>query len=180
MRRGHLLLLASLVALTLPGLAHAQGIPWRVRPTVVIDGPANDPRVPLVHAVVAHWNQILAGIGSGFRLGRVTVGGGAAVGKIQVFLSDGEFVSHVDRYAGGQGAVVMIRNTRGRPMSLPNVPRNVIAHELGHTLGLTHNGNTPTLMCGPCQHTVYRSNERRFFPLTPAERERLQTLYPAR
>jgi len=38
-------------------------------PAVVIDGVAGDVRVPLVHAAVAHWNQILAGIGSGFRLG---------------------------------------------------------------------------------------------------------------
>jgi len=30
-------------------------------PAVVIDGVAGDVRVPLVHAAVAHWNQILAG-----------------------------------------------------------------------------------------------------------------------
>jgi hypothetical protein len=66
------------------------------------------------------------------------------------------------------------------PLTFPNVARNVIAHELGHTFGLAHNGNTPTLMCGPCQHTVYRSDEPRFFPLTAAERARLKTLYPAR
>src|SRR5215475_9300976 len=126
MRRGYVLLLL-LVALGLPDLAHPDlahaqfaGAPWRVRPAVVIEGPADDPRVPLVHAAVAHWNQILAGIGSGFRLGRVTLGGGAAIGTIQVVLTDGEFISNARRYADGQGAVVMIRSIRILPLSLPN------------------------------------------------------------
>jgi predicted Zn-dependent protease len=32
-------------------------------------------------------------------------------------------------------------------MSLPNVPRNVIAHELGHAIGLPHNSDPALLMC---------------------------------
>jgi Metallo-peptidase family M12B Reprolysin-like len=168
MRRGYFLLL---VALALPDLAHAQfaGAPWRVRPAVVIEGPADDARVPLVHAAVAHWNQVLAGIGSAFRLGRVTVGGGAGIGTIQVVLSDGEFVSNARRFADGQGALVVIRTTRVPPLSLPNVPRNVIAHELGHAIGLNHNSNPALLMCGrpaPCRPALFASATARYFPLS--------------
>jgi predicted Zn-dependent protease len=34
------------------------------------------------------------------------------------------------------------------PLTLPNVARNVIAHELGHAIGLSHNDDPNYLMCG--------------------------------
>ena len=52
-------------------------------------------------------------------------------------------------------------------------------HELGHALGLEHNGNTHTLMCGPCEHLLYWSDRPLFFPLTPREHGRLQLLHQA-
>ena len=153
MNRRHLLLAA--LCLLAPWPAQAQprgidGIPLTKVPAVVIVG-QSDARVPLVHAAVAHWNSVLAGIGSGFRLGRVSQGGagaGGEPGKIVVVLSDGDFVSHVNRLPGGAGAVAMISNDRGFPRSLPNVMRNLIAHELGHTIGL-----------GQPQQRVHRADE---------------------
>jgi hypothetical protein len=183
MSRRHLLLVA--LCLLTPHAAFAQvfaGVPWSVRPAVVIEGAAGDARVPLVHAAVAHWNQILAGIGSGFRLGPVSAGGGAGIGKIQVVLSDGEFISNARRFADGQGAVVMIRNTSGPPMSLPNVPRNVIAHELGHAIGLDHNSDPALLMCGrpaPCRPALFSSSTAHYFPLGAEEKAKLLSMYPA-
>jgi hypothetical protein len=110
--------------------AHAQrsgfGVPLTKVPRILISvGQSGDARVPLVHAAVAHWNGILVGTGSGFRLGPVSLGGGGSgqSGAIVVVLSDAEFVSHVNRLPGGQGAVVMIRNTNSLPTSLPNVMR---------------------------------------------------------
>jgi hypothetical protein len=184
MCRRHFLLLAALWLLT-PLSAHAQvpaGAPWSVSPAVVIDGAAGDARVPLVSAAVAHWNQILAGIGSGFRLGPVSAGSGAGIGKIQVVLSDREFISNARRFADGQGAVVMIRNTNGPPMSLPNVARNVIAHELGHAIGLGHNSNPALLMCGrpaPCRPALFASSTAIYFPLSGEEKAKLLGMYPA-
>jgi hypothetical protein len=178
-------LLLAVLGLLAPRAVHAQvlaGVPWPARPAVVIDGASGDARIPLVRAAVAHWNQILAGIGSGFRLGPVSAGGGAGIGKIQVVLSDGEFISNARRFAGGAGAVVMIRNTRGPPMSLPNVPRNVIAHELGHAIGVPHNSDPNLLMCGrpaPCRPALFASSTAHYFPLSADEKAKLLSMYPA-
>ena len=160
------------------------GVPLTKVPRVLISGQSGDARVPLVHAAVAHWNGILAGIGSGFRLGPVSLGGSASgqPGEIVVVLSDAEFVSHVNRMPGGNGAVVMIRNMNSPPTSLPNVMRNVMAHELGHAIGLPHNSNPALLMCGrpaPCRPALFSSQTPHYFPLSGAERSRLLAMYPA-
>jgi len=100
-------------------------------------------------------------------------------GDIVVFFSSQVIFSFAWPYEEPKRFFIGVQTDRSEPLTFPNVARNVIAHELGHTLGLAHNGNTPTLMCGPCQHTVYRSDEPRFFPLTPQDRERLRALYSA-
>jgi hypothetical protein len=160
------------------------GMPLAMVPAVVIVG-QSDARVGLVQAAVAHWNSLLAGLGSGFRLGRVSQGGASTSGepgKIVVVLSDGVFVSHVNRLPGGRGAVAMIRNDKSPPTSLPNVMRNVIAHELGHTIGLGHNADPAMLMCGrpnPCRPGLFASQSAHYFPLSAAERAKLLAMYPA-
>jgi hypothetical protein len=175
-------LVAATLSLLLAHPALAQR-PLTKVPRVFIAG-GGDARVALVHAAVAHWNGILAGIGSSFGLGPVSQGGSASgqPGEIVVVLSDAEFVSHVNRLPGGNGAVVMIRNMNSPPTSLPNVMRNVIAHELGHAIGLPHNSNPALLMCGrpaPCRPALFSSQTAHYFPLSGAERSKLLAMYPA-
>jgi hypothetical protein len=182
---------------------------WGKVPTITLSALAQDPRIPLALEAVEFWNRQLAEIGTPFRLGPVTQTTetlptdyltrlSAAVlnrepppdvpervrrmpGDLIIALSDGDFVSFSRRLPPGARVVVGIRSDQLRPLSLPNVGRNVIAHELGHAIGLQHNDDPTMLMCGrpaPCRPAVFQSDIARFFPLTEADKGRLLHLYP--
>jgi PAS domain-containing protein len=71
---------------------------------------------------------------------------------------------------------VAMENPHVDPITLPNVLLKVIAHELGHSVGLKHNSDPTTLMCGrpaPCRPDIYKSDTPRFFPVTDSDRRRL-------
>jgi hypothetical protein len=101
-------------------------------------------------------------------------------GDLLIALSpSADFVSFSSRI--GDRHLVAIRDAHVEPLTLPNVVRNVVAHELGHALGLRHNGDPTTLMCGrpaTCRPKIYTSDTPRFFPLTIADRDRLLGTYP--
>ena len=78
------------------------------------------------------------------------------------------------------GHFVAIRAAEPQRPSDDKVLRNVIAHELGHTLGLTHNRATATLMCGPCSSVAAEASPLEWLPLTADDRARLRALHATR
>jgi hypothetical protein len=173
-------------------LAAGLGFAWDRVPTIAVLGAADDPRQALVRDAVAFWNQTLAELGSGFRLGPVTRHEGSLPddlivalhdstlngahppfperlasipGDIVVVLSDAEFISFSWHWPIGKG-LVAIRTFRAYPMTLPNVARNVIAHELGHAIGFAHNSDPTMLMCerpAPCRPMAFSIRDRALF-----------------
>ena len=80
---------------------------------------------------------------------------------------------------GSTGYFVAIRTVDPRRPSDEKVLRNVIAHELGHTLGLTHHRARATLMCGPCSSAAAEDNPQEWLPLIADDRARLRALHAA-
>ena len=182
---------------------------WNKIPTIVVLGREGDSRNQLVIDAVDFWNKQLTEIGSGFKLGPITFISeiippeelaelSRAVldrrgvqeppralmqidGDLIVALSDGDFVSFSGPFLKGGKRLVGIRSFQVSPLRFTNVGRNVIAHELGHAIGLGHNDDPANLMCGrpaPCRPDSFRSNVERYFPLMEEEKQWLLKLYP--
>jgi hypothetical protein len=214
MRRRDLIVSLASVALWTHGvmperraMAAGLGFAWTKVPAITVIGAAGDPRQPLTRDAVAFWNDTLAGLGSGFRLGAITQGPesvpdaviagmsqsvlsgtkpgfapelASIPGDIVVALSNADFISFSTHWASGKG-LVAIKSGHAYPMTLPNVARNVIAHEFGHAIGFAHNVDPTKLMCGrpaPCRPMEFQSTTEHYFPLTEDEKALLLQLYP--
>jgi putative ABC transport system substrate-binding protein len=182
---------------------------WRLMPTITVVAAADDPRLPLVGDAVAFWNDRFAELGTQFKLGALTQVAGPMPaedlemlsnfaeagrrlpelpeslkrieGNIVVALSEGQFISFTTRWAALDKAVVVIKDYRSFPLTLPNVARNLIAHLLGLAIGLSHNADPTTLMCGrpaSCRPDIFASDRPKYFTLTEGDEADLQQMYP--
>jgi hypothetical protein len=206
----HVMLCLFIIAGLAADAAHAQQA-WRTVPKIAVISPASDSRLSAVDEAVAFWNRTFTELGSGFRLGAVTRmvrpipeeamqqlstsvldGRGRAAnfpaalsdlpGDITIFLAATEFVSFASPFNQNSKKIIGIRGANIPPMSFPNVPRNVIAHELGHAIGLRHNSDPTMLMCGrpsTCRPGLFQSDQPRMFPLRADEKSVLLSMYPA-
>jgi hypothetical protein len=158
------------------------------RSVVAVSSSAGDARLGLVDEAVSFWNKTLQGIGVCYSLGPVTwlvqsvpeealqsgqlVESGRGPSKIPpvlldqswditIFLAESEFVSFAVGPSGPDRKEVLgVRGLRFPPLTLSNVARNVITHLLGLALGLRHNSDPTTLMCGRparCRPALFRS-----------------------
>ncbi|MFC1981338.1 hypothetical protein ACFLVN_03745 [Chloroflexota bacterium] len=162
----------------------------------------------MVYESVDFWNEQFAEIGTPFRLGSVNhstelvpvdylKASSLAVlekktrptppesvknipGDIIIALSDGKFVSF-SSVPGAKYCIIGIRNFKVVPLSMSNVGQNIIAHELGHAIGLGHHNNPTKLMCGrpaDCRPDDFYCDRELFFSIEENNKAYLLELYP--
>jgi hypothetical protein len=184
------------------------GKSWDINPSVTISAMVKDGRIKLVYDAVDFWNQQLAEMGTPFRFGPVTrttelvptdylVARSSAglegkpfpeipesvkniPGDIIIALSDGNFVSQ-SGMPGSKYCIIGIRNFKVSPLNLTNVGRNIIAHELGHAIGLGHHNDCTKLMGGrpaECRPNRYHCDVEQYFAITEENKAYLLELYP--
>lgn len=199
--------LVAIVATGAIAWTQAFGSQWQKNPTITVISEAKDPRREAVREAVAYWNRTFAELGTPFRLGEIEwvtdtvpdsdIEGLARQvryynpwpaipdsiehypGNLIIVLSNARFISFTA--LRGDRAVIGIKDGTTPPLSLPNVVQNVIAHELGHAIGLDHNRDPQLLMCGrpaPCRPDAFEASSPRMFPLSGEERSQLLDLYP--
>jgi hypothetical protein len=98
-------------------------------------------------------------------------------GDVVVLLSRQPLLPFAWPPIGSPDHLVAIRALRPRRPRDDTVLRNVIAHELGHTLGLRHNRGGASLMCGPCSSLAAEDSPGGWLPLTRRDRARLRVLH---
>ena len=101
-------------------------------------------------------------------------------GDIVLLLSQQHLMSFAWPVDRTERYFVAIGTRSNDPVKSPVAVHNVVAHELGHALGLVHNNLPAALMCSPCRSSLIASYKERFLPLTPNDRARLKELYSAR
>lgn len=174
-------------------------------------GDSADARVALTREAIGYWSGEFRRLGRRLQFGSVSLrnnsvpddvvraaqsevvfGGGPATsrllaslsevpGDIVVVLTQTDLISFNVQWRSGGKGVVAIRRADIWPLSLPNTVRNVVAHEMGHVIGLTHNADSTTLMCGrpaPCRPTAFVSGTPRFFPLTREDDQWIESRWP--
>jgi hypothetical protein len=189
-------------------LSHVTGTP--VLHVTILAAPT-DPGVPIVREALPRWNVELKRVGRTVRFDSDVVrprvvpeamlrsagdwaqrGHGAAITRLRTTLAGtlGDVVivpsrinllSYGSPWQAGRSGVVVLRAVDQWPVTTPNVARNVVAHELGHVLGLVHNDDAATLMCGrpaSCRPSAFASATSRYFPLTPNDEVFLRRRWP--
>ena len=78
------------------------------------------------------------------------------------------------------GHFIAIEEDRHAMAQNPNIARNIIAHEIGHTLGLSHNNDPTSLMCGPCRTNELSIDHPEYMHLTDTDRQILRKRYASR